>query len=63
MIEAEIAEAERRLAAVSEELSRPDAARDAARASRLNDEYRAADERLRALYEEWERVAAEAASA
>ena len=63
LIETEIAEAERRLAAVSEELARPDAARDAARAARLNDDYRAADESLRALYEEWERVAAEAASA
>ena len=63
MIEGEIAEAEQRLAAVSEELSRPDVARDASRALRLNDDYRAADERLRSLYEEWDRVAAEAASA
>jgi ATP-binding cassette subfamily F protein 3 len=62
-IEAEIAETEKRLAAVSEELSRPEVARDQARVAALNDEYRAADERLRALYEEWERVAAEAARA
>ncbi|MDT7603181.1 MAG: ATP-binding cassette, subfamily er 3, partial [Acidobacteriota bacterium] len=63
MIEAEIADAERRLAAISDELSRPEVARDMAHASRLNEDYRAADERLRALYEEWERVAAEAAKA
>jgi ATP-binding cassette subfamily F protein 3 len=62
-IEAEIAEAERRLASVSDELSRPDVARDQPRVSRLNADYRAADERLRALYEEWDRVAAEAQSA
>jgi ATP-binding cassette subfamily F protein 3 len=62
-IEAEIADAERRLATVSDELSRPDVARDLSRVSRLNADYRAADERLRALYEEWDRVAAEAQSA
>ncbi|MDT7543576.1 MAG: ATP-binding cassette, subfamily er 3 [Acidobacteriota bacterium] len=62
-IEAEIAEAERRLASVSDDLSRPNVARDQARVSRLNADYRAADERLRALYEEWDRVAAEAQSA
>jgi ATP-binding cassette, subfamily F, member 3 len=62
-LEAEIAEAERRLAAASEELSRPEVARDPERVAALNDDYRAADERLRALYEEWERAAAEAARA
>ncbi|MFL6212247.1 MAG: ribosomal protection-like ABC-F family protein [Pyrinomonadaceae bacterium] len=60
MIEVEIAETERRLATLSDELSR---ARDATRVTVLNDEYKQADARLRALYEEWERVAAEAASA
>jgi ATP-binding cassette subfamily F protein 3 len=62
-IESEIADAEKRLASISDELSGPQVARDQARVSRLNEEYRAADERLRALYAEWERVAAEAASA
>jgi ATP-binding cassette, subfamily F, member 3 len=62
-IEAEIAETEKRLASVSEELSRPEVARDPSLLAALNDDYRAADERLRALYEEWERVAAEAARA
>ncbi|MCA1815333.1 MAG: ATP-binding cassette domain-containing protein, partial [Acidobacteria bacterium] len=60
-IEAEIAGTEQRLASLSDDLSRPEVARDHARAARLNQDYRAADERLRALYEEWERAAAEAA--
>jgi ATP-binding cassette subfamily F protein 3 len=61
-IEEEIAEVEKRLAALTDEMSTPEAARDPARMSRLNEEYRKKDERLRELYEEWER-AAEAASA
>ena len=63
MIESEIAEAEKRLATLSEELSRPEVARDTNRAKTLNKEYQGADARLRSLYEEWERIAAEAASA
>jgi ATP-binding cassette subfamily F protein 3 len=63
MIESEIAEAEKRLATLSEELSRPEVARDANRAKTLNKEYQGADARLRSLYEEWERIAAEATSA
>ena len=63
VIESEIAEAERRIATLTDELARPEIARDAARVVALNDEYRQTDERLRTLYEEWERVAAEAANA
>ncbi|HWS55118.1 MAG TPA: ABC-F family ATP-binding cassette domain-containing protein [Pyrinomonadaceae bacterium] len=63
LIEGEIAEAEKRLAALAEEMSRPEAARDAARAARLGEEYRQADERLQTLFEEWERASAEAANA
>lgn len=63
MIESEIAEVEKRLAALSDELSRPEVSRDAARAMALNDEYRQRDARLRSLYDEWEQVSAEAASA
>jgi ATP-binding cassette, subfamily F, member 3 len=62
-VEAEVAEAEKRLASLAEELSSPGAARDPALLARLNEEYAKADERLRALYEEWERVVAEAANA
>jgi ATP-binding cassette, subfamily F, member 3 len=61
-VEADIAEFEKRLAALGEEMSTPAAARDAARLARLNDEYAKTEQRLRELYEEWER-AAEAASA
>jgi ATP-binding cassette subfamily F protein 3 len=60
-VEAEIAEAEKRLAALGEEMSTPEAARDAACLARLNEEYSKTEERLRGLYEEWERAAAEAA--
>ena len=63
VIESEIAEVEKRLAALSDELSRPEVSRDAARAMSLNDEYQQRDARLRSLYEEWEQVSAEAASA
>jgi ATP-binding cassette subfamily F protein 3 len=62
-VEAEIAEAEKRLAALGEEMSTPESARDASRLARLNEEYAKTEERLRRLYEEWERAAAEAASA
>ena len=62
-VEEEIAGAEKRLAALGEEMSTPEVARDAGRLARLNEEYAKTEERLRGLYKEWERVAAEAASA
>lgn len=62
-IEEEIAEAEKRLAAIGEEMSMPEVARDPARLSRLNKDFSEADARLRKLYEEWERVVAEATNA
>jgi ATP-binding cassette, subfamily F, member 3 len=62
-IEAEVGEAEKRLAELSEQLGRPEVARDPDQSRLLNEEYRRTDERLRGLYEEWERAAAEAASA
>ncbi|HYE14281.1 MAG TPA: ABC-F family ATP-binding cassette domain-containing protein [Pyrinomonadaceae bacterium] len=63
LVEEEIAGAEKRLEELTAEMATPEAARDPARLARLNEEYRRADERLRELYEEWERVVAEAASA
>ncbi len=63
LIEEEIAEAEKRLAALAAEMSTPEAARVAEKLAKLNEDYRLTDERLRGLYEEWERVAAEAANA
>jgi ATP-binding cassette subfamily F protein 3 len=62
-VEEEIATVERRLGALGEEMATPEAARDPGRLARLNGDYKKAEERLRELYEEWERVAAEGASA
>jgi ATP-binding cassette subfamily F protein 3 len=62
-VEAEVAEAEKRLAAIAEEMSRPESARDPERLARLNVDYGKAEARLQELYEEWERVVAEAAGA
>ena len=62
-IEAEVGEAEKRLAELSEQLGRPEVARDPDRLRLLNEEYQRTDERLRQLYDEWERAAAEATSA
>ena len=62
-IEEEIAAAEKRLAMLADELGKPEVARDPARLVRVNGDYAAAEERVRVLYEEWERVAAEIAQA
>jgi ATP-binding cassette subfamily F protein 3 len=62
-IESEIGAAEKKLASLSEQLSQPEIARDAARLHAVNVEYQQTEERLRILYEEWERVAAEATNA
>jgi ATP-binding cassette subfamily F protein 3 len=62
-IEAEIAETEKRLATLSEEMATPEAARSPGRLVKLNEEYQRTDERLRELYDEWERAAAEAPKA
>ncbi len=62
-IEAEINEAEKRLATLSDQLSLPEVARDPARLKSATAEYQRADAHLRELYEEWERIAAETASA
>jgi ATP-binding cassette subfamily F protein 3 len=61
-VEAEIAEAEKRLAELSEQLGQPEVARDSERLKALNEDYQLNDARLRALYEEWEQVSTETAS-
>jgi ATP-binding cassette subfamily F protein 3 len=63
MVEAEIAEAERRLATLSEEMSKPEVARASERLAELNEEYGQTEKRLQSLYQEWERVAAETTKA
>ena len=62
-VEDEIAQVERSLAAVGEEMATPAAARDPRRLARLNEDYKKAEARLQELYEEWERIVAEAANA
>jgi ATP-binding cassette subfamily F protein 3 len=62
LIETEIAETEENLNALSQELSQSETARNPARLRKLNEDYEEADKRLHALYEEWERIAAEATS-
>jgi ATP-binding cassette subfamily F protein 3 len=61
-VEREVSEAEARLAALSEQLASPEVARDPARLRSVNEDYQHTDARLRALYEEWARVATEAAN-
>ncbi len=58
-IEAEITEAERRLAELSHQLGQPETARDPERLKSLNEDYKSTDARLRGLYEEWEQAASE----
>lgn len=58
-VEAEISEAEKRLAELLEQLSQPQVARDPKRLLVVTEDYSNADARLRELYLEWDRVAAE----
>ena len=55
-IEQEIAEAERRLRELSEQMSQPEVARDISKLVAVNDDYKEAEARLAELYEEWERA-------
>jgi ATP-binding cassette subfamily F protein 3 len=62
MIESDIAAAEQSLANISEKMGAPDVVRDANRMKSLNAEYQQTEQRLRALYEEWERASQEPAN-
>jgi hypothetical protein len=57
IIEAEIAEVERKLATLSEEMSKPEVARDITQLVKVNDDYQLSETRLNELLEEWERAA------
>lgn len=57
VIEADIAEFEKRLATLSEEMAKPEVARDITQLVKVNDDYEAAEARLRELMDEWERAA------
>jgi ATP-binding cassette subfamily F protein 3 len=62
-IESDIARAEERLNEVSQQMGTPEVARDAERLIALNEEYQQIELQLRGLYEEWERVTQEPATA
>ena len=62
-VETDIARAEQRLNEISEQMGTPEVARDADRLIALNDEYQQTESLLRSLYEEWDRVSQEPATA
>jgi ATP-binding cassette, subfamily F, member 3 len=62
-VEVDIAQAEQRLNEISEQMGTPEVARDADRLIALNDEYQQTESLLRSLYDEWDRVSQEPATA
>jgi prephenate dehydratase len=54
-IEAEISELEKRIAELSNEMARPEVARDITKLVSINDAYQQAEARLAELIDEWER--------
>ena len=63
LVEAEISRAEQRLNEISQQMGTPEVARDAERLIALNDEYQQTEASLRSLYDEWDRVSQETATA
>jgi ATP-binding cassette, subfamily F, member 3 len=57
-LEAEIAEAEKKLNEISEKMSRPEVARNASELIKLDEDYRQTEARLSVLYGQWEEAAA-----
>jgi protein subunit release factor A len=62
MIEAEITELEKRIAELSETMTKPEVARDITRLVKVNDDYQSAQSRLTDLMDEWERAETGASS-
>ncbi|MEP6570586.1 MAG: ABC-F family ATP-binding cassette domain-containing protein [Acidobacteriota bacterium] len=58
LLEAEIAEAEKKLNEISVKMSAPEVARDATELIKLDDEYKETEARLTVLYRQWEAAAA-----
>jgi len=56
VIEVEIAEVEKRIKDLSEQLAKPEVARDITRLVQVNDDYKQAEGRLAELMDEWERA-------
>jgi ATP-binding cassette, subfamily F, member 3 len=63
LVETEIARAEQRLNEISEQMGTPEVARDAERLITLNEEYQQTEALLRSLYDEWDRVSQQPATA
>ena len=63
LVETDIAHAEQRLNEISQQMGTPEVARDPEKLFALNDEYQQTEALLRKLYDEWERVNSEPASA
>ena len=62
-VESEISRAEQRLNEISQQMGTPEVARDAERLIALNEEYQQTEALLRGLYDEWDRVSQEPATA
>ena len=58
LLEAEIAEAEKKLSDISAKMSQPEVARDAMELVKLDEDYRQTEARLATLYSQWEEAAA-----
>jgi hypothetical protein len=63
LVESEISRAEQRLNEISQQMGTPEVARDAGRLIALNEEYQQTESLLRGLYDEWDRVSQEPATA
>ena len=63
LVESDIARAEQRLNEISEQMGTPEVARDPDRLIALNDEYQQTEAHLRTLYDEWDRISQEPATA
>jgi len=61
-IEAEITEVEKRIAELSQEMTKPEIARDITRLVAVNDEYERSEVQLALLLDEWERAETSAMS-
>jgi ATP-binding cassette subfamily F protein 3 len=56
VVEAEIAELEKRLSQLSDDMAKPEVARDITKLVAVNDDYERTQQRLAELYDEWERA-------
>jgi hypothetical protein len=61
-IEAEITEVEKRIAELSDEMTKPEIARDITKLVAVNEEYQRSEAQLAMLMDEWERAETTAAS-